>query len=681
MPGLTEWLRGGLVLTNQVLAATVVLTSFSLFVYLLIYNLHSRVARAFGALLALVLIVYAGDVILYEVVSQESAIRWLKFQWIGIAFLPAAYLHFADAVQRTVDRGGRWRSALVLLGYLCSTAFLGLVLGSDLLVHDGVYEPPASHLAAGPVFWVFAVYFLVVLIWGAVNVQRARKRCMTPTSRRRMTYLGLAFVAPALGAFPYLMLAGIPALIPNWGIQLLLFLGNVAVLLMIVVLAYSVAYFGALTPDRVIKHRLLHYLLRGPLVGAALIFVMLAVPKVQEILGLPRDTVLIFAVVGLVVLLQLFINRAKPYIDRAVYRQDREEIAWIQTLDRRLLTTADLRTFLENVLATMCDLLQVRTGFVAVQADDEHRLEAYFGDRSAIHRFLGERDLPLLAASMNGHGQIQRVADALQDQEGELGFVAEGGFWLAPLESLSGNFRLGILGVEARAAQPDLDPHEQELADLLILRTREALEDRYLQQNIFGILARILPDIERLHRWQDAARYGSTSPMQIIEESPIHSPEFATWVKDALSHYWGGPKLTQSPLLHLSVVGETARRQGSHPTQALRTVLGEAIERLRPEGQRSLTTTEWILYNILELKFLRGLKVRDVARRLAMSESDLYRKQRVAISEVARALAALEQAEGEEEGDGRGGGRQGVPPVGAAGQEHVQVDDLLDNGI
>jgi hypothetical protein len=72
-------------------------------------------------------------------------------------------------------------------------------------------------------------------------------------------------------------------------------------------------------------------------------------------------------------------------------------------------------------------------------------------------------------------------------------------------------------------------------------------------------------------------------------------------------------------------------------------VLNQAIERLRPEGERRMTTSEWILYNILELKFIRGLKVRDIAGRLAMSESDLYRKQRVAIAEVAKALADLEQ--------------------------------------
>ena len=62
-----------------------------------------------------------------------------------------------------------------------------------------------------------------------------------------------------------------------------------------------------------------------------------------------------------------------------------------------------------------------------------------------------------------------------------------------------------------------------------------------------------------------------------------------------------------------------------------------------------MTTAEWILYNILELKFIQGGKVRDVARRLAMSESDLYRKQRVAIENVARTIEMMEDAAGEVE--------------------------------
>jgi len=624
-----DLLTGALLLVNQVLSATVVLTSFSLLIYLLTHNFRSQVARAFCALLAFVLIVYAGDVVLYNVQSEEAAIRWLKFQWIGIAFVPAAYLHFSDALLRSTHVRARRRWVAVWLSYAASALFLGLVLGSELLVHDGVYEPPVAHLAAGPLFWIFALYFVVTVLWGALNIRRARQRCLTRASRRRMTYLGLAFVAPALGVFPYLILAGASSLPVSYGLQPLVLIGNVAVLLMLVLMAYSVAYFGALTPDRVIKHNLIHYLLRGPLVGAVVIFTMLAVPKVQPILGLPRDTVLIFAVVGVIVFLQLVINRAKPFIDRAIYRQDREEIAWIQTLDRRLLTTADLQAFLENTLAALCDLSRVQTGFVAVLAGGRYRLESHCGDRERVLAFLESHDLTTLALS-------------LSERTGENCFAAGDGFWLAPLRGEADDVRLGVLGIEARNPVPDLEPDEQKIARLLIARAQEAVKDRYLQQSVFDTLRRILPNIERLHRWQDATRYAGSPPMEIIEDSPIYAPEFQQWVKDALSHYWGGPKLTESPLLELRVVRDQVRERGSSPPHALRAVLHQAIERLRPDGERQMTTSEWILYNILEMKFIRGLKVRDIAGRLAMSESDLYRKQRIAIAEVARALTELE---------------------------------------
>ena len=58
-----------------------------------------------------------------------------------------------------------------------------------------------------------------------------------------------------------------------------------------------------------------------------------------------------------------------------------------------------------------------------------------------------------------------------------------------------------------------------------------------------------------------------------------------------------------------------------------------------------MTAPEWVLYNILELKFLQGRRVREIARRLAMSESDLYRKQRIAIEAVSQTLAEMEREE------------------------------------
>jgi hypothetical protein len=117
--------------------------------------------------------------------------------------------------------------------------------------------------------------------------------------------------------------------------------------------------------------------------------------------------------------------------------------------------------------------------------------------------------------------------------------------------------------------------------------------------------------------------------------------EMPDWVKDALTHYWGGPKLTNNPLINFKVVESVCEGQEGNRTNALREVLTEAIEKMKPSGERKFTS-EWLLYNILELKFLQGKKVREVARRLAVSEADLYRKQKIAIENVAIKIVEME---------------------------------------
>jgi hypothetical protein len=621
-----------LAFANLILSSAIVIIAFSLLVYILTHNLRSAVARSFCALIAFVTVVYIGDVALPGIKTLEAAIPWLRFQWLGIAFVPAAYLHFSDTLLRTTNLTTPWRRWAVRASYLMSAVLFGLAVSTNLLVRDGQHLPQISHLAAGPLFWVFALYFLLTVAWGALNIRRARQRCLTSTSRRRMTYLGMAFAAPGLGVFPYLVVASMPSPLVSGIVLLVSLAGNIGVALMIVVMAYSVAYFGVLTPDRVIKHSLIHYLLRGPFVATCVVIAMLTIPKVGRILGLPRDTVLIFTIVGLIVVLQIFINLAKPFIDRLIYRQDREEITWIQELDKRLLTTTDLKQFLENVLAALCELLRVQRGFVAVMASGEPRVEAFCGPFNPSAMKLNAADLMALAQSPSNNG-------ALDNRD----FVVRDGYWLLPLRTGDRESTLGVLGVDARRSEPDLTEDELEVAHVLIAQAELALEDQHLQQGVFTALRRIIPQIERIQRWRGTVRYVGSPGLETIEEGPLYGPDFQQWVWDALSHYWGGPKLTESPLLKLRVVQRALEEQGGNSAKALRSVLKRAIEALRPEGERHMTTAEWILYNILELKFIQGLKVRDIAMRLAISESDLYRKQRVAIEEVAKTIADMEQ--------------------------------------
>jgi hypothetical protein len=114
------------------------------------------------------------------------------------------------------------------------------------------------------------------------------------------------------------------------------------------------------------------------------------------------------------------------------------------------------------------------------------------------------------------------------------------------------------------------------------------------------------------------------------------------WVKDALTQIWGGPKLLQNPIMRLNAIQIKINQENETPLNAVRELLREAADFLKPEGERQYTN-EWVLYNLVDLKFFEGWKVRDIARKLALSEADLYRKQRIAINEISKRIIELEK--------------------------------------
>lgn len=617
-------------LANRVLSSAILVTAFSLGLYILRHNFRSSVGRAFCILLGSVMVVYLGDVAILWTQSVEPAFTWLKLQWVGIPFVPSVYLHFSDALLNATGSVSKWRRRAVFLSYLGSGITLLLVIFTPWLVQDDVVTSPGPRLQPGGLFWGFAFYFFAVVIVGAVNIAQARSRCLTPTSRRRMGYLLLSFAGPALGVFPYMLLTTLPTFVPLSVLLTVLLVGNVAVTMMIVVMAYTVAYFGAFNPDRVIKYDLIEYLLRGPLLALLVLVLLQTVPHVETFLGLPGDAITLFVVILTVLLMPVGINLVRPFLNRVVYRQDVREVTWLQELDRRLLTPSDVEQFLENVLLSLVELLRVRCAFVVNAEGHDFALEAHCGQKEAARAFLARHDLSPL---------LQRC---LRDPEATFEFSELDGYVLRPLCTQNRDAVLGLLVVERWATYPDIENGVAPVVDDLIVQAEVALEDNHLQQGLFVALQQIMPDIERLQKRRQLMRYVTLLP-STLEQNLVDDPAFGRWVKDALSHYWGGPKLTQSPLLNLAVVDQVQRDTGNDSVRALRAVLSRAIKALRPSGEQSMVAVEWTLYNILDLKFLQGLKMSEIANRLAISESDLYRKQRAAIDEVARLLIQMEQ--------------------------------------
>ena len=618
---------------NQLLTAGIAITAFSLLLYALTFNLRDRVARSFALILGCVVIVFVGDAISSITVSSLALDLWLRVEWIGIAFLPACYMHFSDALLATTGRPSRGRRRLAIrLMYLLSLGFLVtlvLPVGANQLVGPLVAEAqPAPHLERTWLTWAFAVYFIGATLWGWINIFRAYRRTLTPTSQRRMGYLLVGSLAPALGSYPFLLFgSGFAAghTLLFWAAALLI---NVLVTGLLVVMAYAVAFFGVSWPDRMVKRRLFKWLMRGPVTASSVLALTTLVRRLGEWIGLEYSAAVPVVMVGSLLVFEYSITLAAPIWERWLFHGgDQSSMRLLQTLDERLLTTGDLRQFLESVLAAVCDRMQARQAFLAGVSGN--------GEASELEILVHIGESPSLDEISAGIDQVVAVNGV------HAGLFSWDRYWLVPLHRSEdeAHTMIGLLGVVRNPGLP-IDADQEEAMQLLARRAATAMEDRLQQQEIFTSLESLTPQMGMFQRLRAVAQYDRNS-MYAEPQVPFDDEELTRWVKDALTHYWGGPKLTNSPLMRLSIVQQILNEHQDNPSNALRAILRQGIEQVRPEGERRFTG-EWILFNILEMKFMEGKKVREIALRLAMSEADLYRKQRVAIEAVAKAVLDME---------------------------------------
>ena len=623
---------------NIVLSSVALLIAFSLLAYLFFYNFRSRVARSFVAMLSFLCLVFVGDVFLSTArlpAGDPGSSFWLGFQWLGIAFVAPAFLAFSDAMLATTGERSLARKLAILAGYLIGLVALFLISEGNLLVGDTIGRPGSLRFEAGPVFPIFTIIYAGLSTWAGYSLFRARGRSLTARSMRRNSSLLVSIIAP-IASFPWLIAGGsLLDLGSSPSSTQLVFrsviaFGNAATAVMLMIVAYGVAYQGALTPERAIKREFIKYLIQVPFLGGFVLTLIQLVPeRLEESLSLPRDIILMLATVLGIVSYQLLVRALKPVVDWLIYGDLGRDAIWLRKLDERLITQDDLEQLLENILAAMCDRLRVKTGCVVAFSEGRPRIDVFTGDRERTNALLGALSAEKLSALRNDET-----------------FTVLEGFWVHALRTPDGVRTLGLLAIE-HPGRP-LEPSEDEEFRRLIGAAERALEDRIVQSKVVDALRALEPEMEDVQRLRGRLEQQGQSAIAVREEGvPVSpdiakSPEFSAMVKDALSHYWGGPKLTQSPLMNLRVVRQALDNADNNPAKAMREVLNEALEGLRPDGERSLSANQWTLYNILELKFVKGLKVRDIALRLSLSESDLYRKQRVAIDALAEQLASME---------------------------------------
>lgn len=611
---------------TQIITAGVAITAASLLLYALTFNLRNRVARSFMLILMCVVAVFSADALGSSAGDVFDMEFWMRLQWVGVFYLPAAYLHFSDALLETTGKPSRGRRRWAIrFSYFVSTLFLVALPLSYFVGGIVVDRGPAPYLQPTALTAIFLVCYSVVMIISWINFGRAYRRTTNPTSRRRMVYLITGSAAPALGSFPFLLFdSGFANLHPLlfW---LLALLSNLLVGVLLVVMAYAVAFFGVAWTDRVVKARLFKWLMRGPMTANITLGLVTLVRRAGDAFGIGYATFVPIMMVLTILLLEHMITLFAPLAERFLFDgADRTELGLLRELEERLLTTNDLRQFLEMILAAVRDRFQAAGAMIAIWNGETMEVIAKTGE--GYYSVEASADLAVRLEKAAGSGEVffewqQNIFSPLIDDD--------------DLE----HRMIGVLGI-AGMQQTKWDEDARQSLVVLGRRAALALRDRQIQQQLFQTLVDLTPQVGIIQTLRAAGRYNET---HLYQENPlIDESDTSQWVKEALTHYWGGPKLTESPLNQLQIVKQTAKEMDGNAANALRAVLKEAIEHTKPAGEKKFTA-EWILYNIIDMKFMEGRKVREIALRLSMSEADLYRKQRVAIDALAKVILDMEE--------------------------------------
>lgn len=628
-----------LLTVNETLTAGNAIIAVSLLLFNLTRNLNNRVAKTSAIVLACVTAAYVSDA--FIALGPDNAEHEIasRLQWLGIAFIPAAIYHLSDALLATTGLPSRGRRRRVIrLLYLVGAAFLLSAAFSESLVQFVTAQESIS-IQAGPAFMVYLLYFVLANGFAYYNVQRARKRCRTRATARRMGYLQIAFLTPALGIFPYSVLLNPGDEFSVFGL-LVINTANIIIILMLFSLSYPLYFFGSDIPDRMVKKQLLDFLLRGPATGLIALAVINFTAQATRILGLSSGAFTPPAVVGAVLLWQWFVSLALPYFEKFfIYRDDDEaQITKLQTLSDRVLTHSDLTQLMLATTESICDHLRIDRAFVISFEQSQPQFICRVGELT-----VSEDDM-LQDASLR-----QQISQQPDDSDASC-LVTWQEFTLFPLLSRRGGGNgamaltvgmLGLYNLDATASKEVADPAGQ--FHSLVRRLETSLDDMRLQAEIYNLLEGLLPQFQMTRSRAEQVEYRQLVALAPNGDLLPDRMEVFEQVRAALRHYWGGSGISQSNLLNLKTVRRRMQVEEETPVNALRKQLADAINELKPSGERNLMSPEWTLYNILQLRFLENRRVREVARRLSMSEADLYRKQRVAIEAVTDLLLRQEQ--------------------------------------
>ncbi len=607
---------------SDVLTAGLAITTFSLFLYSLTFKIRDRLTNIYTTILFALILIFGADAFGAVITDKETLLGILKVHWTGLVFIPTLYFLLSDALLALTGRPSRGKRRIlgfILIG--CSIVLAFLLYTDNLLGELIIDQTPAPFFVRTGMMDLYMLFFFSTIALSIYNFFRAIQRTNSPTSKRRMIYLVVGAIGLFFGLFPYLVFQssiGILNSLIFWFLSCVLYLGS---WILLNSMTYAVSFFGFSVPDREIKSRLFHWIFRGPLTAIVTLGATTLIRRVGNSIGVDLIMLEILAMIACIVLLEHSFTLSFPKMEKILFRgKDLHELERIRMLEERLFTKSDFNQFAEIILAALCDRIRANSAVLFLKQNGGYEKAVEIGDPNHIIEKAGRANF--------------KFTEGWEDKI----FLRWNGIVIIPIKTIreQKRYNLGFIGFD-RLKRESLDPEQVRAVNLLLTRLLTAIEDYQQQQKMLISLELLEPQMDEIQNLLAAGRFASMNMQINLEDMELLNK----WTKDALSHLWGGPKLSGNTLIQMAIVQQKADETGETLTKALRGILEEAIVSMRPEGERQYTN-DWLLYNILDFKFNENMKMRDIAKRLSLSEADLYRKQRIAVDGVVKKLVEME---------------------------------------
>ena len=154
---------------------------------------------------------------------------------------------------------------------------------------------------------------------------------------------------------------------------------------------------------------------------------------------------------------------------------------------------------------------------------------------------------------------------------------------------------------------------------------------------------------------------------------------FSSYIREALSRFYDPAHLQTHPLVDLLLLRNIPQETKG---QALRQMLAETIESLRPDPAVPFGRPEWLSYRVMRLRYMESLSQDEICQELGIGRTSCYRHHQEALEAVVSILwervGRNAAAEGAALAPGELAREEAVKVARAAQREAVSLSEILE---